>query len=449
LIGLGLLVAMIAQAPVFVDRSEVRLRYQLNADSKGFSLVSSAAEANLTDAAEPNVPRGFGVGFDVHNPKESNPFNANGNIYGRPEREVSLHWDGVEIANRLSPAEIRAAKTREVRVKVERAIGGSLVSVWVGNTPVYDRYLIPLMQPTKSTWRSVGISGDARASFGREFKPVESDKASVFDSEVNDAGRHRFTKTAKLPQNIDKYARLIGTLKLGPTAKGIDPWDRVASLSVVDEFNRKFEVVRCITPYRKGWTWRADLTHLLPILRGDREFSWECETYGEGWAITFDLEYFEGRLNPKPFALLPLWQGTYEIGNFKPLPQAKLIETPSVRRATVHTTVTGHGMSPNSNNAAEFFKLWRKLSVDDKVFQSDLWKEDNYLNPCRPQGGTWKYDRAGWAPGSVVDPWMVDVTKALKSKSQFGYEIQPYVNKTPVEGNPARHIIESVLVLWR
>jgi hypothetical protein len=125
------------------------------------------------------------------------------------------------------------------------------------------------------------------------------------------------------------------------------------------------------------------------------------------------------------------------------------VETPNVRRAIVATTVTGHGMNPNSNNAAEFFKLWRKLSVNGTAYKSDLWKEDNYLNPCRPQGGTWKYDRAGWAPGSVVEPWIVDVTKQIQKRSVFEYEIEPYVNKSPVAGNPARHIIESVLVLWR
>ncbi|CAN5523135.1 hypothetical protein BH11ARM1_BH11ARM1_02220 [soil metagenome] len=125
------------------------------------------------------------------------------------------------------------------------------------------------------------------------------------------------------------------------------------------------------------------------------------------------------------------------------------LDVEKAKRAEVFTTVTGHGMDPNTDNAAEFLPLWRKLVVNGHSVQNNLWTEDNYLNPCRPQGGTWKYDRAGWGPGTVVDPWKVDVTDFVKSKSQFDYQIQPYVNKAAVDGNPARHIIESVLVLYR
>ncbi len=444
-----ILAATVLQTTPLVDRSEVRAQYLLSPESKGFSLLCADVVPAMGDVAEPNVSGGFGVGFDLHNPRERDPFNANGNIYGRPEREVSLHWNGTEIANRLSPVEIRSDKAQETRIKVEWTIGGSLVSVWVGKTAIYDRFLVPKMRPLKSSWNLVGAQGDVKLSYGRGKKEEASQKVRVFDAEINDVNRHRFTKSVQLPEKVDRVGRLVGTLKLGPTPKGIDPWDRSASLSLKDQNGKRFEVLRCMTPYRKGWTWQLDLTHLLPLLQGKKELSWDCETWGEGWAVTFDLEYFEGRLAPKPVAVIPLWQNTYEIGTKKPLPASQSLDVPSFKRAQIYTTVSGHGMNPNTGNAAEFIKLWRKLSVNGTPFQSDLWKEDNYLNPCRPQGGTWKYDRAGWAPGSVLDPWVVDVTKQLKVKSVFEYEIQPYENKSPVEGNPARHIIESVLVLWR
>lgn len=446
---LTILAATILQTNPFVDRSEVRAQINLSPDSKGFSLMCADIVPAMEDAAEPNVAEGFGVGFDLHNPKERNPFNENGNIYGRPEREVSLHWNGREVANRLSPVEIKSDKAQEARVKVEWTIGGSLVSVWVGKTAIYDRYLVPNMRPMKANWNLGGAIGETKPSYGRSKKEEPSQKVRVFDAEINDAARHRFSKSAQLPENLDKVGRVIATLKLGPTPKGLDPWDRIASLYLKDEKGHRFEVVRCLTPYRKGWTWQADVTHLLPLLSGKKEFTWECETWGEGWSITFDLEYFEGRLSPRPFAVLPLWQGIYEIGTKKPLPAPNTIDIPTFRKAQIVTAVTGHGMSPNTDNAAEFIKLWRKIVVNGTSFQNDLWKEDNYLNPCRPQGGTWKYDRAGWAPGSVVDPWVLDVTKQVKPKSVFEYQIQPYENKSPVDGNPARHVIESVLVLWR
>ena len=117
----------------------------------------------------------------------------------------------------------------------------------------------------------------------------------------------------------------------------------------------------------------------------------------------------------------------------------------------MRTVVTGHGMSPNTGNAAEFLALWRRLRVGECDFENQLWKDDNYLNPCRPQGGTWKFDRAGWAPGDVVRPWVVDATRCVKpgQNAVFRYEIQPYENLTPEPGNPARHVVEAALIEYR
>ncbi|MEM9373265.1 MAG: peptide-N-glycosidase F-related protein, partial [Planctomycetota bacterium] len=54
-----------------------------------------------------------------------------------------------------------------------------------------------------------------------------------------------------------------------------------------------------------------------------------------------------------------------------------------------------------------------------------------YLNPCRPQRGTWKFDRAGWAPGDLVLPWAVDVSHLLSGESSLtvGYTLDDYLNE--------------------
>lgn len=437
------------EAPGATQWTEGEGRLAPSAESQGFSMVLSSEEPVLVDVAEPNVPGAFGVGFDLHNPKETNPFNANGNIYDRPQREVSLHWNGVEIANRLSPVELRSPQGQLFRVRLEKVPGGSLASVWVGGRAVYDKEFVAFVDPIDASWRLAGQEGAVATRKGRPSGVAGSVLAHVFRDEVNDAGRHRFSSTTELPKDLARFARVVAVLKLGPTPKGLDPWDRIASLSVTDDRGRRFEVLRCITPYKKSWTWTADVTHLMPVLQGKRTFTWECETYGEGWLISFDLHYFEGKLSPRPVRIEPLWQATYEIGTGKAAPAPVALALLGLKRAEVYTTVTGHGMSPNTMNAAEFLPLWRRLGVNGHTYQNTLWKEDNYLNPCRPQGGTWKYDRAGWAPGSVVAPWRVDVTQQIKPQSHFTYEIEPYLNRTPVDGNPARHIIESVLVGWR
>jgi hypothetical protein len=278
----------------------------------------------------------------------------------------------------------------------------------------------------------------------------KSRRFPVFRSELNNKTRHKFERAVELPSKPAQTGRVVGTFSLGPTSEGLDPWDRFATLYLRDDSGKKVEVLRVITPYRKGWTWSADLTYLLPMLTGKKTFVYECETYAEGWNVSFDLDYFEGRLSPKPSEIIPLWQATYDLGTGKPGPAPILLKLGKFRRATTHVTVTGHGQHPNTSNAAEFLPLWRTLKANATEFKDRLWKTDVYLNPCRPQGGTWKYDRAGWSPGSIVLPWVTDVTKHVRSgENTFTYDIEPYVNKSPAEGNQARHVIESVLVLYR
>ena len=50
----------------------------------------------------------------------------------------------------------------------------------------------------------------------------------------------------------------------------------------------------------------------------------------------------------------------------------------------------------------------------EQRFENTLWKDDCYLNPNRPQFGTWKFSRAGWAPGDVVWPWWIDVSQHMQ-----------------------------------
>ncbi len=73
----------------------------------------------------------------------------------------------------------------------------------------------------------------------------------------------------------------------------------------------------------------------------------------------------------------------------------------------------------------------RTLTINGTSSKNTLWKADNYLNPCRPQGGTWKYDRAGWAPGDVVKPWEVEAVIGVGEadrKLHIEYAVEPYEN---------------------
>jgi len=113
--------------------------------------------------------------------------------------------------------------------------------------------------------------------------------------------------------------------------------------------------------------------------------------------------------------------------------------------------VTGHGQSPNSENAAEFLVRGRTLTVGSSNYDNVLWKNDCYMNPCRPQSGTWYYSPAGWAPGDRVDPWEIDLTAAVMpgQPATLQYTADPYTNYNIVAGNAARHWVESQLISYR
>ena len=153
---------------------------------------------------------------------------------------------------------------------------------------------------------------------------------------------------------------------------------------------------------------------------------------------------------------MPLWCGQPVIGDpARPVsdfyqPRRVELEKDEVGARAI-ISVTGHGMSPNTGNAAEFLPIWRTLTVNGASFRNHLWKTDNYLNPCRPQGGTWKYDRAGWAPGDVVAPWVVDVTDLVGPERtlSISYELDPYVNEARGSTSAPTHETTAYLVLYR
>lgn len=456
--ALGLVVAASFAQTAPTRSCEANWTATIEAGSPGMGATLGASK-DPADWVEPNLEGAFGIGFDTHNPKTDDIFNADGNIYGRPEREVSLHLNGREIANVLCPTELLGKHS--FRVLIQSVVGGSEVSVWVDRKPVYDKWSVPWLKPSDGAWR-VGsadrctIEGLRAKAAGPAQKVEQAARVAVFDKVLNDASRHRFAREVELPASVDGIGRVLGTLRLDATPAGLDPWDRIASIYVTDASGERFEILRYMTPYRKGWEWTVDLTDYLPLLQGKRTFSLECETWGAGWLASFSLDYVQGPLKRVPIEVKRLWAGVVTLGQSPKAVEAFFVPRtmtlhPKTRAAKVRLCVTGHGMSPNTDNAAEFLPLWRVFSVNGHTFKDTLWKEDNYLNPCRPQGGTWKFDRAGWAPGDVVTPWIVDVSKLVKpgKEATFGYEVQPYVNRTPVDGNPARHVVEVQLVQYR
>ncbi len=416
---------------------------------------------------EPNLPACFAIGIDLHNPPGGDPFNALGNIYDRPQREVSLHLNGVEVANALSPAEFRIANPVPVEVEVEFAVGGAYVTVQVRRTVVYERLFIPELLPietrvafaARSSGESTRLSvDDLLVSYTDPVDtPAEAPRrVQAFAAEAVTSSQQRATVEVDFSAvDLDEVGRVIATLTLGAPEGGIDAWDHGGSISIFDDEGNRYEVLRFITPFGRGYTWKVDVTDLLTLFSGKRQMEAYITTWQKGWAVSFDLDFYPGPLLNRPTRVINLWQGEPILGDpDQPIDEffaPRTIEIPTdADRLKLRTTVTGHGMSPNSKNAAEFMPADREIIVNGASYENRLWKTDVYLNPCRPQGGTWKYSRAGWAPGDVVLPWEIDITHDVTAgeTATIEYHAEPYINNNRGQASPPIHWIDAQVVMY-
>ncbi|HRX83856.1 MAG TPA: peptide-N-glycosidase F-related protein [Phycisphaerae bacterium] len=419
----------------------------------------------------PSLLDAFGVGFDASDPANRDPFRGSGNTYDRPQHEVSLHWNGLEIVKRVSTVEFRDEKPHRVKLHIAFVTGGADVSLAIDDEPQFTDYFIPSMtafvgRPVFGS-RNTDTAGDVliddvAIGWAGEIPPPQPPLNVVaLDHVLNDVDHRSNAAEVHFPDDTDRFGRIICTLRLDKPESRFDPWDRIAHLWIESpggsEKPERFELLRYITPYHRGHVWRVDVSDFRPLLIGTQRLVQECGTQGEGWVVSVSFDFYPGPPEDDRFAtrVINLWSGSPEIGNpDKPVEafyqQRTVTLPPATTAAKVRVVVTGHGMTPNSGNAGEFMPLGRTLTVNDQAQHNVLWKTDNYLNPCRPQGGTWKYDRAGWAPGDVVHPWLVNVApRAVQAGTlTIDYALDPYVNENRGQTWAPTHVTEAQLIVY-
>jgi hypothetical protein len=174
----------------------------------------------------------------------------------------------------------------------------------------------------------------------------------------------------------------------------------------------------------------------------------------KGWTADIDFDFYPGSAEKEPVHLENVWNGYYEYGNpdntlASNLEQQLIICPENVESARLRILVTGHGMHPNHLNAAEFMPAGRTVYINGESYENTLWKTDCYLNPCRPQGGTWKFDRAGWAPGSIVEPWIIELEEVSPGDTlKLDYLPDAYLNISEGDHYRAHHWFESQLIFY-
>jgi hypothetical protein len=426
----------------------------------------------------PNFPASFGMGINVYNPQTSHWFDEYGNFYGRPEREISLHWDGREKYRMMSPVDFRSdfmeLTVARFDLQIEYVTAGANITIAINDTTILFNYFIAEMvqyekrvvfgASTNHLTTNVYLVNFNFQTIGTKpiFEKISSIK--LLTDEIFHAGRRDISLPVTFRENTHLSDTVILTLDLGSPPGGYCDWDVGAAIYLTDENDEKFEIQRYITPYRRGWIWKVDISHFLPLFTGEKTVSahvstWETEVENpaeqKGWKVNATLDFYTGADKLVAFDVHNLWNGTFEYGDpdnpmVDHLPDF-VIDIPSeAKSGLLRVVVTGHGMGPNSEGAGEFRPSPRTIVVNGTEYHNILWKTDCYLNPCRPQAGTWKFDRAGWAPGDVVAAWEINLDSFISSEIlHFSYHPDDYVNVNRGETWEPNHKFGSQVIFYR
>lgn len=470
-----------------------RLRVLEGGDGGSFLFLNTAEYGArgpapfLRSAVEPNLRGAFAVGVDVHDPKDEEMFGEWGNYQGLPEREVSLHFDGRELVKRVAPAEFRGAFA-DLEVRVDHVCGGAEVTVRIGDGVVYDRYFVAELLPYECRLAiAAGTRADVATRFDvRELAFTAGEPAprrrpplrvEVFNHVLTDNDTTSYEAEVDLPPAEFAFGRVLLTLDIHDAGPSWDEWDRNGHLYVTTKSGEKYDLVPFITSYRTPCHWVVDVTHFRPWLEGRTAFSIHAGTgfyKNRGFMMSVSLAFHHGTPDPEPYRVVPLWHGRANYrddeNHFRDFFDPRDVEIPAeTTAARVTLTTTGHSQVGEFTPSARtlVFVPERDLDRDPDAapaddggavrFENVLWKTDVYLNPNRPQFGTWKFSRAGWAPGDVVRPWWIDLTPHLVPgrTARLRYEPTAY-DFTGVDGAPsareiaqASHVVRAFLVLYR
>lgn len=230
------------------------------------------------------------------------------------------------------------------------------------------------------------------------------------------------------------YQKITLHVELTCPANGCDPWDRAATIGLVDGADT-IEIGRYMTPYGVGGAWDIDVTDLRPLFSGSRKVRGFIDTWigaPGGWILNATLHFAGGIPKDVPVAVTRLPWSDFEVGDpGKPiagsLPPQSVSLAPGASRGAVRVTVTGHGQG-NSENCAEFCAKSHALTVDGaQLPPHQVWRDDCAQNPINNQGGNWQPNRANWCPGADVKPWRIDLGARAKPFT-VGYGMDAYVN---------------------
>ncbi|MFH2001569.1 MAG: peptide-N-glycosidase F-related protein [Planctomycetota bacterium] len=433
-------------------------------DTKNYA--SSGPAPYLPMLEEPGFKNSFALGIDVSDPPNTDWFQGPGNFYGRAEREVSLHWNEREIVKRLSEVEFRGSEFIDWIVSVNYVIGGAEITVQIADYKIFDGYFIPSMQPYEFRLAMGARIGERTTEFNvKDLSLTATGRAdpkpgpvsfNLFNYVQTTQSEGTFSADVDLPPESWAFGRVIMKIRIHGGSRW-DEWDRCAHVSVGTEDGGELKIVSFITSYKTPCYFEVDVTDFRSLLAGQTRFFLHAGTIykDKGFLMSVELDYHLGKPDLYAYKVVPLWCGTIRYqSDADPFGGFYGRRTIDIEEKTVaarlHLVHTGH------NQVGEFTPAARTLKCDEVAFENVLWRDDCYLNPNRPQYGTWKFSRAGWAPGDICHPWLIDVSSCLEpgKPAVFQYIPQKYEFEAgeeqpdPETVSAATHIVSSYLILY-
>ena len=430
---------------------------------KGAGPFYSSEKWRVPSWEAPNLEKTFAVGFDISNPpvnpKTTKILDTSSNIYQQEEREIALHWDGKELIKRRSPIEFRDARFHAIRLHIRFEIGGAAISLAIDDQWIFKNYFIPEMLPYENRLAFAGRTSQKtsrctidKIQFHYADGPANivqaSKRVSLFAKAELTPANKLLSKTVRLPANI-RVGRLIATVTLTHPKNG-DTGTRKGAVYAWDEKGERFEILRFMTPFQRNMQWKVDVTDYQSLLRNPTKLAIYIDTKEKnGFILSMDLNYYPGYVESAAYRVQNLWVGSPKYGDMNQ-PFGEFFKALTINRAEpeckaimLRITTTGHGKT------GEFTPLSRTLMLNKKTFDNTLWKNDAYLNPLHPQRGPWQQHRAGWAPGAIVRPWILDISEHIRSsdKTSLRYITHPYKIEDPIID--AEQWIEAQIIYYK
>ena len=276
---------------------------------------------------------------------------------------------------------------------------------------------------------SVSYSGDIYhvKIFGNNDIHFTPDNPARYDTEnviANDNGRV-ITRLKSLPE-FKAPVKIMANIKIHPITKDPlsvhDKWDRAGNIRLAVDGMPDIEIIKFVTAYGGYTEYSVDVSHLAPLLSGERTFKAFIDTWvSPAWKINFQLSYWLYDLS-NPDLIIPLM--FTESFNAQDVSKDGIlvdVEIPeNVTSVKMHYLVSGH--CTDGRDADEFISKYNVISVDGiVVYRYKPWRDDckqfRAINPYtkRWSDGNWSsdYSRSGWCPGDIVEPLELDLSDHL------------------------------------